>query len=89
MAVSSLRCRPNATQREENKLGFVVFAGDPQESHRWLFRTQLKVKTSREEDTHGTPFPKKNDGRNNERHRQPSGHHVFWPFLSTDFAAGA
>ena len=50
MAVASLRYRPNAILAEEFKFGFVVFAGDPHEYHHWLFRTDLKLKTSKQDE---------------------------------------
>ena len=50
MAVSSLRYRPGAPSPEENKFGYVVFDGRPEDYHHWLFRTDLKVKTAKTED---------------------------------------
>ena len=43
MAVSSLRYRPNASQVEESKAGYVVFSGDAHEYHYWHVRTMLKL----------------------------------------------
>ena len=50
MAVSSLRYKPNAPVPEENKFGYVVFDGKPEDYHHWLFRTDMKVKTAKEGD---------------------------------------
>ena len=50
MAVSSLRYRPNAPAPEENQFGYVVFSGSPSDYHHWLFRTQLKLKTAKDDE---------------------------------------
>ena len=50
MAVSSLKYRPGAETPQESKQGYIVLNGDPNDYHHWVFRTKLKMKTSREED---------------------------------------
>jgi hypothetical protein len=50
MAVASLRYRRENAVPEESKFGYVVFSGNPHEYHHWFFRSQLKLKTTKDED---------------------------------------
>ena len=50
MAVASLRFRLNSSLPEESKSGYVIFDGNPCDYHHWFFRTQLKIRTTKEDE---------------------------------------
>ena len=49
-ALKSLIYRPHAEKPEETKNGLVYFDGKPKEYHYWVFKTELKTATTKEED---------------------------------------